>query len=100
MVGSPALLRTMTSSLALAAHDLRIDLVSAGVEQLDGLILQFPHVAVVTQIGVICIDPLAGDQLRGFQPYGCCLCYHLRLCRAGRQAKAEQPNHEQVCCCA
>jgi hypothetical protein len=47
--------------LALTALDLCIDLVSARVEQLDGLILQFPHVAVVTQIGIVCIDPLAWD---------------------------------------
>ena len=87
-------------SLALAAHDLGIYLISARVEQLDGLILQLPYVAVVTQIGIVGVDALARDQLRGFQPYGCCLCYHLRLCRAGRQAKAEQPNHEPVCCCA
>jgi hypothetical protein len=52
--------------LTLAAQDLRIDLVSARIEQLDGLIFQFPHVAVVTQIGIVCVDPLAGDQLRGF----------------------------------
>ena len=90
----------MCRLFALTADDLRVDLVGARVEQLDGLVFQFPHVAVVTQIGIVCIDALAGNKLRGFQPYGCCLCYHLRLCRAGRQAKAEQPNHEQVCCCA
>jgi hypothetical protein len=84
----------------MAADNLRINLVSARVEQLNGLILQLPYVTVVTQIGIVCIDPLAWDQLRGFQPYCCGLCHHLRLCRAGRQAKAEQPNHEQVCCCA
>jgi hypothetical protein len=100
MMDSPALRRTKTSSLALAANDLRVDLISARVEQLDGLILQLPYIAVVPQIGIVRINSLAWDQLRGFQPYGCCLCYHLRLCRAGRQAKAEQPNHEQVCCCA
>lgn len=82
-----------------ASNNLRIDLVGACVEQLDGLILQLPYVAVVTQIGIVRTDPLARDQLRGLQPYDCCLCCHWRLCRAGRQAKAEQPNHEQVCCC-
>lgn len=82
----------------MAAHDLRIDLVSARIEQLDGLIFQLPHVAVVTQIGIVCIDPFAWDQLRGFQPYCRGLCYHLRLYGAGRQAKAEQPNRELVCC--
>ena len=88
------------SLFILASNNLRIDLVGACVEQLDGLIFQLPYVAVVTQIGILHIDPLARNQLRGLQPYGCCLCHHLRLCHAGRQAEAEQPNHEQVCCSA
>ncbi len=85
---------------ALAALDLRIDLVSASVEQVDGPILQRPQVAVQAQVFVIAY-PLARDHLRGLEPHRCCLYrYRLRLCRAGRQEEAEQPSHEQVCCCA
>lgn len=63
-------------SLALTPKNFRIYLVSTRVKQLNGLILKLPHVAVVTQIGIVCINALARDQLRGFQPYCRCLCHH------------------------
>ncbi len=53
---------------AFAPQDLCVDLVSTRIEQLYRVILELPHIAVVTQIGIVCIDPLARDQLRGFQP--------------------------------
>ena len=83
--------------LALTALDLRVHLVCAGVEQVDGLVLQLPQLAVVGE--VLISYPLTWHQLRGFDSYRRCLCYHRRLSRAGRQAEAEQPNHEQACCC-
>ncbi|WP_183133840.1 hypothetical protein [Pseudomonas savastanoi] len=52
--------------LALAAQDLGVDLIGAGVEQLDGLILQLPDVAVRTKISLIGVDAFARNQLRGF----------------------------------
>ncbi len=52
--------------LALAAQDLRVDLVGTGVEQLDGLILQLPYVTVRPKIRLIGVDTLARNQLRGF----------------------------------
>lgn len=52
-------------SFALAANDLGVHLVSAGVEQLDGLVLQIPQRAVVEQVGVF-LYPLARNQLGGF----------------------------------
>jgi len=91
---------TCRGLLALAALDLGVNLVGARVEQLDGLILQLPHVTIEAKVGLVLVYPLAGDQLRRFNSYGLSLCYHWRLSRAGRQAKAEQPNHEQACCCA
>ncbi len=51
---------------ALAALDLRVDLISACIQQFYGLILQLPHIAVKPQIGLISVDTFAGDQLRGF----------------------------------
>lgn len=85
----------------LTALDLCIDLVSARVEQVDGLVLELPDIAVVTQVYLLFIDALTRNQLRGFEPYCLRLCYHrLRLCRAGRQAEADQPNYEQPGCCA
>lgn len=86
--------------LALTALDLRVDLIRAGIKQLDGLILQLPHVTVRMQHSLIRIDTFAGDQFRGFDSNGRRFCYHHWLCRAGRQAKAEKPNHEPACCCA
>lgn len=84
---------------ALAPQYLGVDLISAGVEQVDRPILQRPEVAVQAQVFVIAY-PLARDHLRGFEPHRCCLYrYRLRLCRAGRQEEAEQPSHEQACCC-
>lgn len=87
-------------SFALAADDLGVHLVSARIQQLDGLVLQLPHIAIDAKVGIILVYPLARDQLRGFDPYGLGLCHHHRLCRAGRQEEAEQPSHEQACCCA
>ena len=85
--------------LALTALDLGVNLIGAGIEQLDGLILEVPHVAVVAQVSVFGINALTRDQLRGLDSYCCCLCYQRRRAsRAGRQAKAEQPNREQACC--
>jgi hypothetical protein len=69
-------LKSWIGLLALAADYLRIDLVGACVEQLDCLILELPHVAVVTQIGIVRVHALAWDQLRGFQPYCRGLCHH------------------------
>lgn len=89
---------TCRDLLALTALDLRVHLIRAGVEQVDGLVLQLPQLAVVGEVFIS--YPLAGHQLRGFESYCRCLCYHRRLYRAGRQAEAEQPNHEQACCCA
>ena len=56
--------------LALAALDLRIDLISAGIKQLDGLIFQLPHVTVRVQHSLIRIDTFARDQLRGLDSNG------------------------------
>ncbi|WP_236443122.1 hypothetical protein [Pseudomonas syringae] len=53
-------------SLTLAALDLRVDLISAGIQQFDGLILQFPNVTVRAEISLIRVDALARNQLRGF----------------------------------
>ena len=88
--------KTWRGLLALAADDLGVDLVSARIEQLDGLVLELPHITVEAKVGIVCIYPLARDQLRGFQSYGLGLCHHRRLCRAGRQEEAEQPSHEQA----
>lgn len=92
--------KTWRGLLALAADDLGVHLVSARIQQLDSLVLQFPHIAIEAKVCFILVDPFARDQLRGFDPYGLGLCYYRRLCRAGRQEEAEQPNHEQACCCA
>lgn len=88
--------------LALTALDLGVHLVGARVEQLDGLILQLPHIAIQAKASLrfSCVDPLARDQLGRFNSYCLGLCYYCRFSRAGRQAEAEQPNHEQACCCA
>jgi hypothetical protein len=91
---------TCRGLLALTAFDLRVHLVSAGVQQLDGLILQLPHITIEAKICFVLVNPLTRNQLRRFNPYGLGLCYDCWLSRAGRQAKAEQPNHEQACCCA
>lgn len=85
--------------LALAALDLGVYLVGTRVEQVDCPVLQLPHIAIQAKVGGILINPFARDQFRGFQPYGLGLCYYHRLSRAGRQAEAEQPSHEQACCC-
>lgn len=55
--------------LALAALDLCVNLVSARIQQFDGLIFQLPHITVKPQIGLISVDAFAGDQLRGFDSY-------------------------------
>ena len=88
---------TCRDLLALTALDLRVYLICAGVEQVDGLILQLPQLAVVGEVFIS--YPLTRHQLRGLDSYGLCLGYQCRLSRAGRQAEAEQPNHEQACCC-
>lgn len=88
---------TCRDLLALTALDLRVDLICAGVEQVDGLVLQLPELAVVGEVFIG--YPLTRHQLRGLDSYCRCLCYQWRLYRAGRQAEAEQPNHEQACCC-
>lgn len=90
---------TCRDLLALTALDLRVDLICTGVEQLDGLVLQLPHVTVEAKVGFVLVYPLTRDQLGRFNSYRLGLCYHRRLSRAGRQAEAEQPNHEQACCC-
>jgi hypothetical protein len=82
----------------LTLLDSCIDLIGARIEQQDCPVLELPHIAIQPKVSGILIHSLAGDQLRGFQPYGLGLCYHPWLCRAGRQAEAEQPNHEQACC--
>ena len=92
--------KTWRGLLALAADDLGVHLVSARIQQLYGLVLQLPQVAIEAKVGFVLVYPLAGDQLRGLQSYGLGLCYYRRLCRAGRQEEAEQPNHEQAYCCA
>lgn len=91
------MLKTWRGLLALAAEDLGVNLVCAGVEQVDGLVLQLPKLAVVGEIFIS--YSLTWNQLRGLDSYRRCLCYQWRLSRAGRQAEAEQPNHEQACCC-
>lgn len=75
-------------------------LICAGVQQPDRLVFQLPHITIEAKVFVAVVDALAWDQLRGFNSYGLGLCYHYRLCRAGRQEEAEQPSHEQACCCA
>ena len=58
--------KTWRGLLALAADDLGVHLVSAGIQQLDGLVLQFPHIAIEAKVCFIVVYPLAWDQLRGF----------------------------------
>ncbi len=84
----------------MTALDLGVHLVGARVQQLDGLILELPHIAVEAKVRLVRVYPLTRDQLGRFNSYGLGLCYHCRVYRAGRQAEAEQPNHEQACCCA
>ena len=66
MVDSQACRPTTTSSLALAAHDLGIDLIGTRVQQLDGLILEGPDVAVVSQVSFISLYPLTRHQFGRF----------------------------------
>lgn len=47
--------------LALTPLDLRVDLVGTGIQQLDRLVLQLPHVAIETQVGIVLIHSLARD---------------------------------------
>lgn len=86
--------------LRLTALDLGVHLVGTRVQQLDGLILQLPHITIYAQVGFGGVYPLTWNQLGRFNSYGLGLCHHRRASRAGRQAEAEQPNHEQACCCA
>lgn len=88
---------TCRGLLALTAHDLGVHLVGTRVQQLDGLVFQIPERAIVEQVRVI-LYPLARNQFGRFNSYCCCLCHYQGLFRAGRQAKAEQPNREQACC--
>ena len=91
---------TCRGLLALTAFDLGVHLVGARVQQLNGLILEFPHITVDAKVRLFRVYPLTRDQLGGFNSYGLGLCYPCRFSRAGRQAEVEQPNHEQACCCA
>ena len=91
---------TCRGLLALTAFDLGVHLVGARVEQLNGSILQGPYITIEAKVGLVCLYPLTRHQLGRLNSQGACLCYHRRLFRAGRQAEAEQPNHEQACCCA
>ena len=93
---------TCRGLLALTALDLGVHLVGTRVQQLDGLILELPHITIQAKASLRLsrVDPLTGDQFGRFNSYCLGLCYQLRLSRAGRQAEAEQPNHEQACCCA
>ena len=59
-------LKSWRGLLALTAHDLGVDLIGAGVEQLYGLILQGPYIAVVSQVRFIGVYPLTRNQLGGF----------------------------------
>ena len=88
--------KTWRGLLALAADDLGVHLVSARIQQLDGLVLQLPYIAVEAKVGFVLVHPFTGDQFGRFNPYGLGLCHHRRLCRAGRQEEAEQPSHEQA----
>ena len=85
--------------LTLTALDLGVDLICARVEQIDCLVLELPHIAIQAKVVSAFINSLTRDQLRGLDSYCRCLCYHWRLSRAGHQAEAEQPNHEQPGCC-
>jgi hypothetical protein len=81
---------------ALAAFDLRVHLVCASVEQVDGAILQCPEVAIQCQVIVGSAHPFARHHLGRFNSYCRCLYrYRLRASRAGRQAEADQPTCEQ-----
>jgi hypothetical protein len=59
---------TCRELLALTALDLGVHLVGACVQQLDGLILELPHIAVEAKVRLVGVYPLTRDQLRGFQP--------------------------------
>lgn len=83
----------------LAALDLCVHLVGTRVEQVDGLVLELPHIAIEAQVVSAFVNALTRDQFRGLDSYRRCLCYHRWLSRAGRQEEAEQPNHEQLGCC-
>lgn len=90
------------SLFALAALDPGVDLIGASVQQLDGAVFQFPDIAVRLQARILLVrHPLARNQLRTLEADCAGLCYHqrgLRASRAGRQAKADQPNRERPCC--
>jgi hypothetical protein len=66
MVDSQACRPSTTSSLALAAHDLGVHLIGTCVEQLDGLILEGPDVAVVSQVSFISLYSLTWHQFGRF----------------------------------
>ena len=57
-------LKSWRGLFALAANDLRIDLIGAGVEQLDGLTLQLPKLAVVGEVFIL--YPLTRHQFGSF----------------------------------
>lgn len=59
--------------LALTALDLGVHLVGARVQQIDGLILELPQIAIQAKVIGGFIDALAWDQLRGLDSYRCCL---------------------------
>jgi hypothetical protein len=52
--------------LALAAQDLGVYLICAGIEQVDCPILQRPEVAIQCQVVIGLADALARNRLRGF----------------------------------
>lgn len=50
----------------LTTLDLGVDLVGARVEQLDRLILEFPHITVEAKVRLVRVYPLTGDQFGRF----------------------------------
>ncbi|WP_341519842.1 hypothetical protein AABC73_14920 [Pseudomonas sp. G.S.17] len=57
-------LKSWRGLFALTSHDLRINLICAGVEQLHRLILQLPKLAVVGEVFIL--YPLTRHQLGRF----------------------------------
>ncbi len=80
---------TWRGLLALAANDLGVHLVSAGIQQFDRLVFELPHITVEAKVGFVLVNALTRDQLGRFNSYRLGLCYYRRLCRAARQVKAD-----------
>lgn len=55
--------------LALAALDLRVDLIGARIQQVYSTVLQGPKITVQCQVFVAIADPFARHHYRGFQAY-------------------------------